>query len=53
MRVGIEPKGLSEPLQCDGETVVVNQHGALISTALALRVGMASRFMSFSLASAH
>lgn len=29
-----------DPLKCEGETVVVNFHGALISTALALRVGM-------------
>ena len=32
--------GVSEPLTCEGETFVVNLHGALILTAVALRVGM-------------
>jgi hypothetical protein len=36
----IETKGVSEPLACEGETQVINLHGALISTAVALRVGM-------------
>ena len=31
---------MSEPLTCEGETFVVNLHGALILTAVALRVGM-------------
>ena len=31
--------GVSEPFTCEGETIVVNLHGALISTALALWVG--------------
>lgn len=31
---------MSEPLTCEGETVVVNLHGALILSAVALRVGM-------------
>jgi hypothetical protein len=31
---------VSEPLTCEGETFVVNLHGALILTAVALRVGM-------------
>lgn len=31
---------MSEPLTCEGETFVVNLHGALIMTAVALRVGM-------------
>ena len=39
---------MSEPLTCEGETLVVNLHGALILTAIALRVGMKSRFMSTS-----
>jgi hypothetical protein len=30
----------AERLTCEGETVVVNLHGALISTALGLSVGM-------------
>jgi hypothetical protein len=40
LRVRIEVLGLSEPLTCEGETLVVNLHGALILTAVALRVGM-------------
>src|SRR5437870_3133384 len=40
LKVKVEAKGRSEPLACDGETQVVNLHGALISTAVALRVGM-------------
>ena len=31
---------MSEPLTCEGETFVVNHHGALILAAVALRVGM-------------
>jgi len=40
LKVVIEAKGVTEPLTCDGETIVVNRHGALISTAVPLRVGM-------------
>ena len=40
LKVVIEAKGVTEPLTCDGETMVVNLHGALISTAVPLRVGM-------------
>jgi hypothetical protein len=40
MKVVIEVEGVAEPLKCEGETVVVNRHGALISTAVVLRVGM-------------
>jgi len=40
LKVIIEAKGVTEPLTCDGETLVVNLHGALISTAVPLRVGM-------------
>ena len=40
LKVGIEAQGVSEPLKCDGETFVVNLHGALILTAVGLRVGM-------------
>ena len=40
IKVRIEALGVSEPLTCEGETVVVNLHGALILTAVALRVGM-------------
>ena len=40
LKVVIEARGITEPLTCDGETFVVNLHGALISTAVPLRVGM-------------
>jgi hypothetical protein len=40
LKVRIEALGVSEPLACEGETLVVNLHGALILTAVALRVGM-------------
>jgi hypothetical protein len=40
IKVAIEVEGSSEPLICEGVTVVVNLHGALISTGLALSVGM-------------
>lgn len=40
LKVVIATKSLSESLTCDGETIVVNRHGALISSTLPLRVGM-------------
>jgi hypothetical protein len=40
LKVRIEALGMSEPLTCEGETFVVNLHGALILTAVVLRVGM-------------
>lgn len=40
MKVQIEAKGFAEPLTCEGETIVVSLHGALILTTVALRVGM-------------
>jgi len=40
LKVVIEAQGVTEPLTCEGETIVVNRHGALISTSVALRVGM-------------
>jgi hypothetical protein len=40
LEVRIEALGVSDPLTCEGETLVVNLHGALILTAIALRVGM-------------
>jgi len=40
MKVEIDVEGCAEPLRCEGVTVVVNLHGALISTALALIAGM-------------
>jgi hypothetical protein len=40
LKVAIETHGVAEPLNCEGETEVVNLHGAFISTAIPLRVGM-------------
>lgn len=39
LKVRIEAQGVTEPLTCEGETIIVNLHGALISTAVALSVG--------------
>ena len=38
--VTIEALCIAEPLTCEGETIMVNLHGALISTSVALSVGM-------------
>jgi hypothetical protein len=40
LRVVIEAQGIAEPLVCTGETIIVNMHGALISSSVALSVGM-------------
>jgi len=40
MKIRIAAQALAEPLECEGETIVVNLHGALISTSSPLRVGM-------------
>jgi hypothetical protein len=40
LKVVISAEGVSEPLTCDGETVVVNGHGALISSTVPLRLGL-------------
>lgn len=40
LRVVIAVLGGSSDLTCEGETVVVNLHGARLSTALGLNVGM-------------
>ncbi len=40
LKVQIEAQGLIESLTCEGETITVNLHGALISTTTPLRVGM-------------
>jgi hypothetical protein len=40
MKVRIEALSVAEPLTCEGETITVNLHGALISTTVPLRVGM-------------
>jgi hypothetical protein len=38
--VGIAVEGDAESLTCDGETIVVNLHGALLSTTIGLGIGM-------------
>ena len=40
LKILIEAQGVAEPLTWQGETSVVNLHGALISTTVPLRVGM-------------
>ena len=40
LKVVIKTQGITKPLTCDGETIVVNLHGAFISTAAALTEGM-------------
>jgi len=40
LKVVIEAKGVTEPLTCDGETIVVNLHGASIWTVVPLYAGM-------------
>lgn len=36
----IKTQGIAEPVTCEGETIIVNLHGALISTSVALSKGM-------------
>lgn len=40
LKIVIEVQGVTEPVICEGETIVVNLHGALIMSAVSLRVGM-------------
>ena len=40
LKVVIAVEGGAESLTCEGETIIVNLHGALISTAIGLSVGM-------------
>ena len=40
LKVWIEAKGVTERLNCEGETLVVNLHGARMSSSVPLRVGM-------------
>jgi hypothetical protein len=40
LKLVIDVEDLSQRLTCEGETVLVNLHGALISTTVALSVGM-------------
>lgn len=39
LRVLISAQGVGEPLTCEGETLIVNIHGALILTAIAIPEG--------------
>jgi hypothetical protein len=43
----VTAQDISEVVKCEGETVVVNFHGALISTAIALHVGMGIEILVF------
>jgi hypothetical protein len=40
LKVAIAVEGGTESLMCEGETIIVNLHGALISTTHGLKVGM-------------
>jgi hypothetical protein len=40
LKIVIAAQGINEQLTCDGETIVVNRHGALISCTAPLRVEM-------------
>ena len=40
LKVVIKAQGIVQPLTCEGETIIVNLHGALISISVVLRVGM-------------
>jgi hypothetical protein len=40
LKVVLSARGLSERLTCDGETIVVNRHGALISSTVPLPMGL-------------
>jgi hypothetical protein len=39
LKVTITAHGVSEPFTCEGETIIVNLHGALLSTSIPLKVG--------------
>jgi hypothetical protein len=40
LKVVISTQGVIEPLTCDGETIIVNRHGALICCTVPLRMGL-------------
>lgn len=40
LQVVISARGVNEPLTCDGETIVVNRHGARISCTVPVRLGL-------------
>jgi hypothetical protein len=43
LKVVIVAQALNEPLTCAGETIVVNRHGALISSSAPLRIELRIR----------
>lgn len=40
LKISIAARGVGEPLVCDGETIVVNRHGARISCTVPLHMGL-------------
>jgi hypothetical protein len=40
LKVVVSVEGSTDPLTCEGETIVVNLHGALLSTQVGLQLGM-------------
>ena len=40
LNVVISAEGITEPLTCDGETIVVSRHGALIYCTVPLHIGL-------------
>ena len=40
LKIMIKTQGITKPLTYEGETIIVNLHGALISTVTALTIGM-------------
>ena len=39
LRISIRAQGIAEPFACEGETIIVNLHGALIFTTASLSLG--------------
>ena len=39
LRISIKAQGIAEPFACEGETIIVNLHGALIFTTVSLSLG--------------
>ena len=40
LKLVISAQGIGERLACDGETIIVNRHGASISSTVPLRLGL-------------
>lgn len=40
LKVSIAARGVDESIVCDGETIVVNRHGARITATVPLRLGL-------------